>query len=234
MGGCAEGGRADTATRRVARLLAERRQEAEQAKPSLADRQPALRSAAEGEHPELVPASRREVAERDCDALGQIRLRPVGGAEAHRGRRVEHEPGDEYALGELDAHVRLARPGGHGPVDHPDVVPGDVPPDHRELGAGPEHRRPVVACEQALHAAPDRDVERAQEAVRDRPRPGARRRAGARRLQRAHAALVSGRSSCGDGTAAGRARESSPGPPPPPAPGRRGRAGAGARRRRAR
>ena len=98
-------------------------------------------------------------------------------------------------------HVRLAGPRGHVPVDPPDVVAGDVGADEGELGAVAEHRRAVVACELPFHAAPDRDVERAQEAVRDRPRPGPRRRGG--RCDRwSHAALVSARSSCGIGTAA--------------------------------
>ena len=84
---------------------------------------------------EPVTAPCREVAERDRDAFGDVRLAPVGGAELHRRRDVEHEPGDEHALGEVDAHVRLARARGHVPVDAAHVVARDVRPDLRELRA---------------------------------------------------------------------------------------------------
>ena len=90
---------------------------------------------------EPVAAPRGDVPDRERDALGDVRLAPVGGAELHRRRRVEHEPGDEHALGEVDADVRLAGPGGHVPVDPAHVVAGLVRPHLRQLGARPRAPR---------------------------------------------------------------------------------------------
>ncbi len=158
---------------------------------------------AERDDAEPVAAAGRDVADRDRDALRHVGLAAVGGAEPHRRRRVEHEPGGQDALGDVHAHVRLAGPGGHVPVDPADVVAVGVRPDLRELGAVALERRAVVAGEQALHLAADVDVERAQE--RDRHRPGAGpvgRRSPRQGPRRAHAALVLARSTCGAGTAA--------------------------------
>ena len=104
-------------TRSSERLGAERGQQADQAQASLPRRQRARLVVPERDHAEPVSAPRGHVAERDRDALGDVRLAPVGRPELHRGRGVEHEPGDEHALGEVLAHVRLAGAGGHVPVD---------------------------------------------------------------------------------------------------------------------
>ena len=55
--------------------------------------------------------------------------------------------------------------------------PGHVRADLRELAARAEQRRAVVAGEQPLDAPADRQVERAEERLRQRPRPGPVRRA---------------------------------------------------------
>src|SRR5207237_9688461 len=104
----------------------------------------ARRPVAEGDRAQAVAASRRQVADRDRDSLGDVGLAPLGGSEAHRRRRVEHEPGDQDALGEVDAYVRLAGPRGDVPVDLPDVVSRLVLPDLRKLRSLAEDRRPVV------------------------------------------------------------------------------------------
>ena len=150
--GLAERGRADATpdARCSSRSVARR-----PSKPSRPCRTGSHRSAPS---PKVITPSRfpRRVdrwPKRDRHALGEVGLPAVGGAEEHRRRRVEHEPGDEHPLGELDAHVRLAGPRGDRPVDHPDVVARHVPPDHRQLGAVPEQRRAVVAREEALARA---------------------------------------------------------------------------------
>ena len=84
-------------------------QRVEQRAPALPRRLDARRRSPKAIDAEPVAAPRRGVADRDRDALGDVGLAPVAGAERHRRRRVEHEPGDEHALGELDADVRLAR-----------------------------------------------------------------------------------------------------------------------------
>src|SRR6185436_314909 len=117
------------------RLLAELAEETDQAEPSLANRRRPSFTVAEGHDAEPVAPPRRNVAERERDALRDVGLPPLGCAELHRRRRVEDEPRDEHALGLLDAHVRLGRPRGDVPVDLPDVVARDVRPDLRELAA---------------------------------------------------------------------------------------------------
>ena len=184
-------------------LGAERGEKADQPDPALSGRERLRVPVAEGDDAEPVAAAARDVADRERDALGHVGLAAVGRAEGHRRRRVEHEPGDEHALGELDADVRLAGAGGDVPLDLAHVVPGDVGAHLRELGALPEDRRAVVACEHALDPPADADVERPQEQLGHRPRAG---RIGPRRprqrVGRAHAALVRARSTWGTGTAA--------------------------------
>ena len=123
------------------RLAPQRDQERQQAAASLPGgrgagcRSPNVASA------EPVAASRGEVADRERDALGDVPLAPVGGAEGHRRRRVEQQPRLDRPLGDVHAHVRLAGARGDVPVDQPDVVAEDVRPHLRELGAVAEAPR---------------------------------------------------------------------------------------------
>ena len=176
---------------------------------------------AEGDGAETVAAPAREVADGDRDALGDVGLAPLGRAELHRGRRVEDEPRDEHALGEMDANVRLAGSGGHVPLDRADVVARKVGADLGELGPLAEEARPVVAGQQAVDPAPDRDVERTEEGVRDRPGAGpVGRRSPRERVEVPHAALDLVRSTCGTGTAWSTRPGCARGSPPRRAPGR--------------
>ena len=159
----------------------------------------------ERDRAEPVAAARRGVADRDRDAFGDVGLAALAGAERHRRRRVEHEPRDEHALCELDAHVRLAGARRHVPLDAPDVVARLVGPHLPELAADARERGAVVAREQAVDAATDRQLERAQRGRRERPRAGllgVRIGASGSAVGRAHAACVRPRSICGIGTAA--------------------------------
>jgi hypothetical protein len=122
---------------------------------------------AEGEHAETVPVAARDVSQRECSPLGDVGLAPVGRAEGHRHRRVEDDPAHEHALGELHAHVRLARARRHVPVDVTDVVlPRHVGAHLRQLRAPAEDMGTMIAGEQALHAAHDGQVERPEELIR--------------------------------------------------------------------
>ena len=226
----AERGRPEAAGRLV-RLVAKRGEQPDEADAALAHGQHGRIRPAEGERAEAVPAAGGEVADGDRHALGDVRLPAVGGPEAHRRRRVEHEPGDEHALGLVDADVWLAGAGGDVPVDPAHVVARDIRADERELGAVAEERRAVVAGEHALHPAADRDVERLQQPVRDRPRAWTRAAVGARRLTRRSAPRGRAAASV---PRRGRAGGSCPESPPPRAPGRRGRGDGGARRPRGR
>ena len=189
----------------LSRLVTQRGEQPDEAGATLPRRKRAGLGAAEGRDSQTISATRGQMPDRDRDSLGDVRLAPLGRPELHRDRRVEHEPGHEDALGEIDADVRLVRPCGDVPVDPPHVVPRLVRAHHRELRARAEEVRAEVAREQPLHAAGDRDVERAQEPFRHRAGPGAgRRRAREERARgaRPHATLARPRSSCGAGTAA--------------------------------
>ena len=195
-------------------------EQADQADPALARRRRLRLAVAERDDAQPVAASRGDAAERERDPLGDVRLAPVGSAELHRRRRVEDEPGHEHALRQMDANVRLAGTGGDVPVDAPDVVAGRVRPHLCELRADPHHRRAVVAGQQAVDAAADADVERAQQLLGDRPGPGPG--GGGRCVGRTAVTRLA----CGRGRSAGRERPRARGrgcrrgSPPPPAPGR--------------
>ena len=150
-------------------LPAQLGQQLEQPDAALARAQHLRRAAAERHHAEPVAAPARDVADGDRHALGDVGLAAVGGAEGHRGRGVEHQPGGQRALAHVHAHVRLAHAGGHVPVDVADVVAREVRPDHRQLGAGADLRRQVLAGHEALDPPQHGEVERAQDGGRDRP-----------------------------------------------------------------
>ena len=126
--------------------------------------------AAERDDTEPVAAPGGEVADRDGYAFGDVRLPPVSGAELHRDRRVEHEPRDEHALGEIDADVRLARARRDVPVDPPHVVA------RRRTDASSRARSPCRAGSSG-----------------SRPRGGPRRAARSRRRARGEDPRPSGR-----------------------------------------
>jgi hypothetical protein len=183
-------------------LLAQREQHAEQAGAPLPGRQRARVLVAERHEPEAVAAPRRGVAHGERSTLGDVGLAALGGAERHRRRGVEHEPGHEGALGEVDPHVRRAGARGHVPVDLAHVVLDRlVGPDLRELAAPAEHRRAVIARQQPVDAAGDREIDGAQQRLRHRPRAGSRRGLAPAEEPLDHAARPE-RSSCGTGTAA--------------------------------
>ena len=162
------------------RLLPQREQQPEHPRPAGARRDRPRLLVAEGDEAEPVAAAAGEVAERERDPFGHVGLPPLGGAERHRRRDVEREPGHEHALGEVDADVGLAGPRGHVPLDPADVVAGHVGTHLGELAALAEHGRAVVAGQHPLDPAPDRQVERAEQRLRQRPRPRPVGRAGVR------------------------------------------------------
>ena len=172
------------------RLRVQRRQQPDQPGAALPRRQRPVLSAAERDDAEPVAAPRGDVADRDRDTFGHVRLAPVGRPEAHGRGRVEREPGHEHPLREVDPYVRLAGAGGDVPVHLAHVVADHVRPDLRELGALPEQRRAVVTGEEGVDTAADGDVQRAQERLGQRAGPGLRRRRRAPEcMQPAHAAL---------------------------------------------
>ena len=127
--------------------------------------------------PNRFPRLRGDTSDRERNTLRHVGFAPVGGAELHRRRGVENEPGDEHALGKMDAHVRLARAGRDVPVDPAHVVPGRIGADLGELGADPQHGGPVVTGQEPFDPAADGDVEGAEQLLGNRAwaRAGRRR-----------------------------------------------------------
>ena len=115
------------------------------------------------------------MAERERNAECDIGLAAIGSAEPHREGAVEHDPRDEDALGELHPNVCLARSGGHVPVDQADVVTRHVGAYLGEFGATAEQVRAVIAREEAVDAATDRELECTEQRLRHRPGAGALR-----------------------------------------------------------
>jgi len=74
-----------------------------------------------------------------------VGLAAVGCAEGHRRRCVEHEPGNEHPLGELDADVCLPRARRDVPLDAADVIARLIGPDLVELRSNARERRAIVA-----------------------------------------------------------------------------------------
>src|SRR5207247_3407211 len=103
-----------------------------------------------GDDAELVSVPRAEMTDSQRDAFGYVRLAPVGRAEPHGRRDVEHQPGYEHALREVKAHVGLAGPGRDVPVDSTHVVAGNVRTHLGQLGPRPVLRRPVIAGQETL------------------------------------------------------------------------------------
>src|SRR3954468_12017923 len=101
----------------------------------------------------------------------------------------------------MDADVWSPGARGHVPVDLPYVVLDRlVGADLRELAALAEQRRAMVAGQEALHAARDRQIERAQQGLGHRPGTGASGSQAPAENPLDHAACPA-RSSCGTGTA---------------------------------
>ena len=184
--------------------VAEREQQPDEPRAPLRRRQHAARSAPKPTRPTRFPRTVAAWPTASATPSATSALRRSAVPKRHRRRRVEHEPRDEHALGEVDADVRLRRPRGDVPVDQAHVVARHVRPHLRELGAAAEQRRAVVAREQPVDAPRDRQLERLEQRVGNGPRPGpVGRRLGAERAEDAdHAAAGLPSSSRGCGTAA--------------------------------
>ena len=162
--------------------LAHLQEHADEADAALARRHEERIGVAVREQAQAVAAPACDVADGEHDALGDVGLAAQRRAEAHRLRGVEHEPGRERALGDVQPDVRLVHARGRVPVDQAHVVARLVRPHLRELHRDAQRGRAVIAREQALDAAANRQIERAQRGLghgaRTRPRRGRRRRPG--------------------------------------------------------
>ena len=151
--------------------LAQRVQGREQAGPALSRRHGRARGSPNVTRPSRLPRRDASWPSTRATPSATSALAPVRRPEGHGGRGVEHEPGRERPLGDVDAHVRLAGARGRVPVDAPDVVAGHVRPDLRQLLAVAARVGAVIAADEAVDPPRERQVERLDGAVR-RSGPG--------------------------------------------------------------
>ena len=120
------------------------------------------------EHGQPAAVARGGAADDVRDALGDVGLQPVGGAERHRRGEVDDEPGREDPLGHLQAHVRDTGARARRGVELAHVVAELVGAQLRELGAAAHAGRRAIAGEHARPAARERQRHRVDERRRDR------------------------------------------------------------------
>ena len=141
-----------------------------------AGRQHARATGAVHDQPDAPGAADAEPPEHERDALGDVGLQPLGGAERHRGRDVEHDPRRHRPLGDVQADVRLAAGArGRRRVDVADIVADDIRPQLGELDPETDAGRAPVAGQRVREAARDRDVKRVDQRLRNRSRTLPRR-----------------------------------------------------------
>ena len=109
---------------------------------------------AEHDQPDAAGAAHAEPPEHERDALGDVGLQPLGGAERHRRRDVEHDPRRQRPLGHVQADVRLAAGArGRRRIDVADVVADLVRAQLGELDAEADAGGATVAGQRAREPA---------------------------------------------------------------------------------
>lgn len=135
-----------------------------------ARRQQPWGAGAERDHAHGARTPDADAGEQERDALGDVGLEPLGGAEGHRGRQVECDPGGERSLGNVQAHVRLSGTGSGGGVEVADVVADHVRAQLRELEARPDPGGAAVTRKRARDQSSDHHVDRLDHLLRHRAR----------------------------------------------------------------
>ena len=88
------------------------------------------------------------------------------GPEVEARRLVDDDPRLEFAISDSDAHVGCLRPGGHVPIDTAHVVARHVRTRFAGLGAVAGDEAPIVALQQTVELAGDRQLEPAENFTR--------------------------------------------------------------------
>ena len=125
-----------------------------------ARRQHARVPGAEAHQPDAAGAAHAEAPEHERRPLGDVGLQPARGSERHRRRHVEHDPGRQRPLGNVQADVRTAGAGARGGVDVADVVAGLVRAQLGELGAEPDPGGAPVARQRPGDQPGDAQIQR--------------------------------------------------------------------------
>ena len=139
----------------------------------------------DGAEPVLV--ARGQEAHRRSGCQCDLRLGAVLRAEMHRRRQVDHHPGLEVAVGDLVAHVELARACRDVPIDAANIVARLIGARFARLAAVPGCDALVLAVQLSVEATIDGELERTQQfgnRCRSRPvRPFDRRAGGHTQLR---------------------------------------------------
>ncbi len=128
----------------------------------------ALHATAVEDRPDAIPVPGQQPCERghEVDQHAPFEALRLRCAEVDGGAQVKQEPGCDLAILDVLADVGRVHPGGHAPVDVPDVVAVLVLAQVREVHAVAEEQAPVVALEQAIEPADDLPVEALEDALR--------------------------------------------------------------------
>ena len=115
----------------------------------------------DGPHP--IAVADEQLAEDGRQLAQHVLLGPSGGAERHRPRAVEEEPGGELAVFHEVPDEQLVHPGRGVPVDVADIVAPLVRPQVEEVGAVAAEQGPVVALQAPVEPPDDLPVQTAQD-----------------------------------------------------------------------
>jgi hypothetical protein len=120
----------------------------------------------DGADPVAMPGE--DAREQRDEIHGQRALAHFAGAEVHRARQVEQEPGGDLPVLVIFPHVGRVEARGHVPVDMANVVPVLVFPQVGEIQALAAKQRAVIALQQAVEAAQHRPLDAPQDGFRIR------------------------------------------------------------------
>ena len=125
-------------------------------------RHPGRRHAVGDQGADPVAAAAVEVGDRGRGGHRQVALLAAGGAEVQAGRHVDHHPGLQFAVGDHLPDMRVGGARGHRPVHPADVVAGLILARLPRLRTGTRDQAEMVAVQDTVELAFDRELERAQ------------------------------------------------------------------------
>ncbi len=131
-----------------------------------ARRDGALDPAGVEHRPHTVAVTRQQARQRGDKIDQQAALLAVLAAKIDRWAEIEQEPGCDFAVFHVLAHIRRVHAGGDVPIDIADVVLGLVLAQIGKIDPVAVEQAAVVALQQAVQAADDLPVQALQDALR--------------------------------------------------------------------
>jgi len=107
-----------------------------------------------------------EKADRGSSGQREVAFFHTGRAEVEARRLVDEDPRLEFAVGDGDAHVGSLRARRHVPIDAANVVAGHIGARLARLGSVAGNQTAIVALQQSVELARDRQLEPAQQLTR--------------------------------------------------------------------